>query len=99
MPSRSTVALMVTWARSFSTALLAAYSWAKLSTALATTMTTTIAASVHSPAMADTTAAKMRISTSGLVNWRRKLQRGVTPAWLQDVWPHLPQSLLGLGCA
>jgi hypothetical protein len=69
LPSRSAVALMVTWARNSSTAWLAVYSCAKVSTALAATMATTIAASVHSPAMADTTAAKTRMSTSGLVKW------------------------------
>ena len=100
LPSRSTVALMVTWARSFSTAWLAVYSCAKLSTALATTMTSTM--SRVGPLAGDGRyhggKDEDEHQRAGELGEERP-QRGVMPAWLQHVWPHLLQALLGLSRA
>ena len=63
---------MLTCDRSLSTALLARYSCTNPSIVLPTTTASTITASVHSPTKLETVAAKMRMRTSGLLNWLTK---------------------------
>ena len=67
-PPLSTLDRMVTCDRSLSTALLAVYSCTKPRNVLPNTMASTMLASIHSPTTPETTAAKIRISTSGLRN-------------------------------
>ena len=67
-PSRSTVALIVTRACNFATAVLARYSCQKPSRELPRMINRIMVASIHSWAKAETITAKTKIRTRGLLN-------------------------------
>ena len=85
-PPRITLDFIVTCERNFSTVLLALYSWTQPRMVLPSTIASTIMASTHSPTTPETIAAKMRIRTSGLLNWLSNKRNAVASRWARIVF-------------
>jgi hypothetical protein len=71
------VALIWTWARSFSVAVLALYSCVKLKNALPTTIPSTMSAVSQSPTTAEISVANSRMRMIALLNWLTKTPKAV----------------------